>query len=187
MANIRIIGNVSGKTTQVKDADIGLLGGIDSGSTLSVGATTATVLTIANGVISVTANGVWTFTNGLNANVLQSSSTFTCPSGVAVRDVVYLTGSLAVDQADASAEATVPAIGFVKTKPTATTCILQYYGELGGFVGLTPGSKYYLSLTSGGITTTAPSGSTEVVQQVGVAISSTILLVKVDNYYQVVP
>lgn len=187
MANIRIIGNVSGKTTQVNDADIGLLGGIDSGGTLSVGATTATGLSIANGSISVTANGIWTFINGLNANVLQSNSTFTCPSGVAVRDVVYLTGSLAVDQADASAEATVPVIGFVKTKPTATTCTLQYYGELDGFVGLTPGAKYYLSLTPGGITTTAPSGSTEVVQQVGIALSSTILLVKADNYYQVVP
>jgi hypothetical protein len=168
--------------------DAGVATGAGTNGIINIGTAIASAMTIANGSIPVTANGIWTFTNAIigtisNSNTVQSTSTFTCPSGVAVRDTVYLTGSLAVDQADASVIATVPVIGFVKTKPTATTCTLQYYGELSGFTGLTPAAKYYLSLTAGGITTTAPSASGEIVQQVGIAISSTILLVKIDNFF----
>ena len=41
--------------------------------------------------------------------------------------------------------------------------------------GLTPGSVYYLAATAGGVTTTPPSGSGNVVQRVGRAVSATEL------------
>lgn len=46
---------------------------------------------------------------------------------------------------------------------------------ISGLSGLTPGSRYYLSTTGGGITDTAPSGSGNLVQEVGVAVSATQL------------
>ena len=41
--------------------------------------------------------------------------------------------------------------------------------------GLTPGAVYYLATTAGGVTTTPPSGSGNVVQRVGRALSATEL------------
>jgi hypothetical protein len=41
--------------------------------------------------------------------------------------------------------------------------------------GLTPGAKYFLATTAGGVSATAPSGSGNVVQPVGVAINATTL------------
>lgn len=45
-----------------------------------------------------------------------------------------------------------------------------------GLSGLTPGSAYYLDTTGGAITATPPSGSGNLVQEVGVALSATDLL-----------
>jgi hypothetical protein len=46
---------------------------------------------------------------------------------------------------------------------------------ISGLSGLTPGATYYLSTTPGLITVTAPSGSGNLVQQVGKALSATEL------------
>jgi hypothetical protein len=86
-----------------------------------------------------------------------------------LHDLVYITGNNTVDKANATSIATVPAIGFVTLKPTTTSCLLTYYGEVAGFAGLIPGAIYYLSTTVGLMTTTAPSASGDVVQKVGVA------------------
>lgn len=109
------------------------------------------------------------------------SSVYSCPSGVSVGDAVQITTADNVDLADASVPADRPVIGFVKSKPTSTTCVLHYYGELGGFTGLTVGATYYLSeSTPGAITTTAPSTVGSIVQEVGFARSSTTLVVFID-------
>lgn len=106
---------------------------------------------------------------------LDTPTVYACPAGVAVRDAVYLSGTLAVDKADATDRAKMPAVGFVVQKPTATTCILQDRGELSGFVGLTPQARYFFS-TGGAISTSAPTpNGASVEQQAGFAVSATIL------------
>jgi hypothetical protein len=75
--------------------------------------------------------------------------------------------------------------GFVALKPTATSAKIQTTGDLAGFVGLTAGASYFLSLVAGGITTTPPSlpadsGSGKVVQRVGIARNATTLVIQID-------
>jgi hypothetical protein len=118
---------------------------------------------------------------GTTATAVESGSVYSCPTSVAVGDAVQITGADAVDKADASVPASRPVIGFVKSKPTTTSCMIHYYGEMGGFAGLAAGSTYYLSdVTPGAITTTAPSAIGSIVQEVGFARNSTTLVVLID-------
>lgn len=116
---------------------------------------------------------------GGSASAVQG--TYTCPAGVAVLDAVYLSAAGAVDQADADDVSKQPLIGIVASKPGATTAIVTYYGELGGFVGLTPGDTYYLSTTPGQITNVAPGNPGDIVQRIGFAKDATTLMVMVDR------
>lgn len=107
---------------------------------------------------------------------------YNCPTSVAVNDVVYESaGSNNVDRANATSTATGPAIGFVISKPTTTTCIVQFMGPVSGFTGLTPDTQYYLTTANGAISTTPPSGSGNTVQKVGVAKSTTVLEILIDQ------
>lgn len=112
--------------------------------------------------------------------VLLSGKPYTCPSAVSVGDAVFISGSDAVDRADASSNSTSPAFAIVRAKPTATTCLIQSSGEVDAFGGLTAGATYYLSdSTPGGITLTAPtSGSFQ--QALGFARNATTLVVIID-------
>jgi hypothetical protein len=100
---------------------------------------------------------------------------------VAVGDAVYVSAADTVDKADASAAATTPVVGFVVSKPLATTAIVQYDGELGGFAGLTTGARYFLALTAGEIALPGdadfPTLAGEVVQVLGVARNATTLVI----------
>lgn len=111
------------------------------------------------------------------------AQTYSCPSGATARQLVYLSGSGAVDLADASNTANMPALGFIASKPTSTTCTLADEDELSGFVGLTPQAVYYADpATPGGITTTLPDVTVgNVVQQVGVAKTATILKIEIST------
>ena len=84
--------------------------------------------------------------------------------------------------ANATSVSTAPAIGFISSKITNTQCIVTYAGELGGFSSLTPGFIYYLDVSAGGITTTPPATSGNVVQIVGIAGSATVLTIIPINY-----
>ncbi len=108
--------------------------------------------------------------------VLEGS--WSCAASVAVLDVVYRSATDTVALADATADATMPAVGFVISKPTATTCIIARSGELPGFTGLDPSKDYFVSLTAGAITSTAPSSTGEVVQRIGYARDSTTLVIE---------
>jgi len=117
-----------------------------------------------------------------------STAPYTCPATVAVNDVVYITGSDAVDKALATSVATMPAVGFVVAKPSPTTCILRYHDEQTGFAGLTPGATYYVSDTvPGGISTAAPVAPPpgHVIQRVGFARNPTTLVVFIDRDFDV--
>ncbi len=118
---------------------------------------------------------------GGTADAIDSATTFTCPAGVSVREVVAITSANTVDKADADDATKRPAYGIVVSKPTSTSCIVRLLGELTGFSGLTPGATYYVSTTPGAIVTPAPSGSGVLRQVVGDAISSTVLCVDIER------
>lgn len=109
------------------------------------------------------------------------SSVYACPVGVAVRDAVYLSAADGVDQADSDDSSKQPLIGIVVSKPSAITAIVAYYGEVTGFVGLTPGATYYLGTVPGTITTVAPTTPGNIVQRIGFARSATTLVVFTDR------
>lgn len=132
---------------------------------------------------STGANQALSVTEADNSYEPQGGDTYTCDSGIAVRDAVYLSSDDTVAKADADDETKQPLIGFVVSKPTSTSCIVKYSGELGGFTGLTIGVNQYLSETPGEITTTAPTASGSIVQKVGFARNSTTLVIFVDRDY----
>lgn len=108
------------------------------------------------------------------------SGTYSCSSLVKVNDAV------AVDVADhvvATDNTTIlkPVLGFVLSKPSTTKAVVQYEGEMKGFSGLTVGLTYYLGDTAGTISATPPSNPGQLVQRVGVARSSTTMVLMVDR------
>jgi hypothetical protein len=117
-----------------------------------------------------------------NSNAIVSTA-YNCLSSVALYDIVYCNGADSIAVANATSLSTAPAIGFVNSKPTTTTAILTYFGELGGFSGLTSGVQYFLNTVDGQITTTAPSTTGNILQRVGIARNSTTLLVQIDSNF----
>jgi hypothetical protein len=107
------------------------------------------------------------------------TGSYTCLSGDAVGDWVYVSASNTVAKADADDTSKRPARGVITSKPTATTCNVQFSGEAAVFTGLTAGTKYYLSATAAGaMTATAPSGHK---QLLGVAKNTTTLIMSDDS------
>jgi hypothetical protein len=87
----------------------------------------------------------------VGGSAAPSTGQYTCPASVQVQDAVKISIPGEVDQADASSSDRV--IGFVISKPTSLSCIVQFSGEVGGFAGaLVPGVRYYLSTISGQVT-----------------------------------
>jgi hypothetical protein len=101
---------------------------------------------------------------------------------VAPGDVVYVTSADNIDVADANDLAKQPLIGIVRSKPGATTAIVQYYGEMSGvLLGLTAGDTLFLSETPGAPTSVAPSASGSIVQKVGFVKNATTVVIMVDR------
>lgn len=109
------------------------------------------------------------------------SSVYSCDPGVSVLDAVYLSAADTVALADSDDAMKQPLIGIVESKPTAVTCVVAYYGEVTGFVGLTPGATYFLGTVPGTITTVAPSTPGNIVQRIGFARNATTLVVFTDR------
>jgi len=73
--------------------------------------------------------------------------------------------------------------GFVLTSASSGASATVYFeGSNSGKTGLSPG-KQFLSTTAGGCTTTAPSGSGNVVQVVGFATSATVINMQANTPY----
>jgi hypothetical protein len=109
-----------------------------------------------------------------------SAETVVVKTGVGdllANDVVYLhlvTVTPTADKADAT-DATKRAQGYVKAGTTAgDDCTVYLDGELPG-TALTIGAKYYLATTPGTVSVTAPTGSGNMVQVVGEAVSATAI------------
>lgn len=114
------------------------------------------------------------------------SAIYTVPLAVTVGQVVRVTTADNADVADADTTATVPVVGIVISKPTTTTAIVRYVGEVTGLAGLTAGSVYFLSTTAGAITATPPATTGNVVQKIGVARSATVLALHIDLNFVVI-
>lgn len=96
---------------------------------------------------------------------------------IADGDIVNLwddSGTIKVRKADADSIAT-RAVGFVKAGYSTSQSVTVYLSGTNDHVtGLTVG-PVYLATTAGGITSTPPSGSGDIVQPIGFAVSATEL------------
>jgi len=100
-----------------------------------------------------------------------------------IGDVVYLNTADNVKKAKADAAGTKEAIALATaTIVNATTGVYKTSGTLAGLSGLTAGAVYYLSQTTAGVmTTTAPSTIGQYVVRLGVAISTTEFLIRIER------
>jgi len=134
--------------------------------------------TVFGGDASLRALFLSTGGGGGTSTIVQSDSgQFTVPSGSAVGELVYSSGSFGAAQADNSGVGTAPAMGLIVSKPTAVTGTIAFFGRVGGFSALTPGANLFLgvggSIIEAGNLPTAP-GS--VVQKIGEALDATTIL-----------
>lgn len=104
------------------------------------------------------------------------SGAYTCLSGDAVGDWMYISASNTAAKADADDTAKQPVIGVIVSKPTTTSCLVQGSIEIAGLSGLTAGTKYYLSATAGGLTSSAPASHAV---PLGVAKNTTTLVIPI--------
>ncbi len=109
---------------------------------------------------------------GFGADTITGTAGETLAAG----DLVYVAAAGTIFKADADAAAKM-AVGFVLAGISSAATGTVYFGSgmITGLSSLTPGAIYYLSSTAGGITTTAPTGTGKIQQQVGVAVSATVL------------
>jgi hypothetical protein len=110
----------------------------------------------------------------------QGSSTWNagCTATEATGDAVYVLSAGQVRQAQADDETTTKVVGFITSKPTATTCVVASGGAV-PVAGVTAGAVHYLSPSSlGGITTTEPVAGNWVVV-VGTASTSGTLVAEI--------
>ena len=77
-------------------------------------------------------------------------------TGLALGEVVYIDSDGDLDEADADAATSMPAIGVLRDDT----------------YNFTPGADLFVGTTAGEITATAPSGSGDTVQKIGVALSA---------------
>ena len=116
------------------------------------------------------------------------SATF--DSTTVIGQPLYVSGADNVELADASALSTSNVIGLAYEDVTAAAAgqylthgILtqNVWTTVTGAINLTPGSKYYLSATTGLLTTTAPTSVGEVVVEIGTAIDNKSLSVNIQS------
>jgi len=116
--------------------------------------------------------------------------------GVLLNDAVFQGSSGAVERANATSLSTSPAIGFVVAldSPTIGQALIRRSGDVPGLSGLIAGKEYILASSDGKIVSaddtlnpdypdTTP-GSGHMMQEVGIAGSSTVLLAGPNRDYQ---
>lgn len=109
---------------------------------------------------------------GTATDILNS---YTAEVAVAAKDVVYISSADSVSPANAGAVATSYAVGFANASALLGNPVgVKTDGIIGGFSGLTPGARQYLSASvAGAITSTVPVGTGNTIVQVGYAKSAT--------------
>lgn len=114
-------------------------------------------------------------------NSVFDSISLTAAEALTAGDYVYIDSSGEVARASAASGGN-PARGYVKDSVTSGSTVTVYFeGTNDALSGLTPGAEYFLSdTTPGGLTTTIPTDTGEVVQKLGLAISATALTFEPD-------
>ncbi len=116
--------------------------------------------------------------------VTAEVSLIECSENLTAGDLVsyHNSSGIKVRKADATTSGK-EADGFVLAGYTsgATATVYGPSNKNTAVTGLTPGSRYYLSTTAGGVTATAPSGSANVVQYVGKATAAGELMFEPDD------
>lgn len=105
------------------------------------------------------------------------AKSMTASEAISAGDIVNVHDSTGakVRKADATTSSK-SAVGFAPSAiASSATGTIQFEGTITGLSGLTIGATYYLATTAGGITATPPTGSGQIVQKVGVALSATEL------------
>lgn len=107
---------------------------------------------------------------------------YTAGEAIAAGQAVYISAADTVSLADTSAEATSRIIGVAGAAiANGAQGKICSDGVVGGFSGLTAGSRYFQDpATPGALTTTPPTGSGESIVQVGYAKSATELALQID-------
>ena len=129
------------------------------------------------GNITVSEDGKIDFSNtapGTSGDATGVIFSFTAGTTLAVGDVVYMGTGGKVLLADADAATSMPALGICTSASTDTNPVdvmVQGVMKLTGW-SFTIGNDIFVSTTAGDVTATAPSGTGDTVQKVGVATAS---------------
>lgn len=120
----------------------------------------------------------------LDLNSKGFTEELTAAESLSAGDLCYMNGSGEMAKADADSEATCDtllAISLDSPSASATGTFLLF----GRYTtsGLTAGANYYASTTAGAITSTAPSGTGDIVRIIGTAISTTVLFFNPDRTF----
>lgn len=103
----------------------------------------------------------------------------TCLSSVYIGSLVKMNGAGVAENAQADSEANANVIGVCESKADSTTCTIRVCGVTGSiFAGLDTTKEYFLSSSvAGGMTTTPPTATGNVVLKIGQPFSSTKMFV----------
>lgn len=100
---------------------------------------------------------------------------------ITAKDLVYVETAGTIARASAAAAGN-QAMGWATTSvATGQPIIMQLEGKITGLSALTPGARYFLSTTPGGIVTPCPTGTGVLAQYVGTALSATELNFEPDD------
>jgi len=108
-----------------------------------------------------------------------------CTATEEVGEPVYIANNGNFLSASANSISTCKVIGIILSKPTVTTCIIRTGGIISGFTGLSVGQPYFLDVTQGYISEYPPTESGSVIVNVGLAISGTEFLIRLDSNYTI--
>jgi hypothetical protein len=140
-----------------------------------IGGTTPAASTFTT--VTIAEDGKIDFSNtapGTSGDATGVIFSFTAGATLAVGDVVYLGTGGKVLLADADAATSMPALGICTSASTDTNPVdvmIQGIMKLTGW-SFTAGDNIFVSTTAGDVTSTAPSGTGDTVQKVGVATAS---------------
>ena len=130
----------------------------------------------AGKIASLDSTGRWDnsmMPTGIGAETASIATTEDIAAGSFVN--IYVSSGVKCQKADATTGGK-RAHGFVLASTTSGQNATVYLAGLNtGVTSLTAGTYYYLHTTAGGVTSTAPSGSSNGVQGIGVATSTTAI------------
>jgi len=101
-----------------------------------------------------------------------------CTVSEIIGDAVYFSFDNTVSKANASDLSTSKVIGFIESKQNDTECTVRIGGILSK-TGIVAGNRYFLSTTSGQISSTPPTAPGNVVVKLGTAKSTELFHVEI--------